>query len=193
MLDLGPGRHSQPLDCQTAGFYPCAMFSRIGADNFNIHIRCASVQGCLLPFPPGQLDWVAGIGNHADPSVQDVRCHSVSQAIPLALNFDRAQLSESLLDGINSDMCGADVPCQQLGQCRLSTSREPSEYVENRYIHCHGASRSSRSSVRALPGRERQCGRKTNLPTFSAILRYYSYSLRLIIARYSLAIMNPRN
>lgn len=80
------------------------MHRRVGADALDVHISCASGQGHLRPLAPGQLDGVAGVGDHTDTCIQDVRCHPVRQAIPLALNMDRAQVAQGLFDGVSGYM-----------------------------------------------------------------------------------------
>src|SRR5262245_64532302 len=90
----------------------------------------------LFPFASCQLDWIAGIGDYADPCVQDVGCDAVCQPIALALDVNRAHVSQRLLDSVDSQVSSTDAPCQQLCQCRLPTPRNARKYVEGRVIQC---------------------------------------------------------
>jgi hypothetical protein len=64
------------------------MFTRIGASHRDVDVLSLSPQGYLLPFAPGQLDWVAGVRDNAHPQAQIVSRDSVREAIALALDID---------------------------------------------------------------------------------------------------------
>ena len=57
------------------------------------------------------------------------------RSIALALDLDRAQHPERLLDGVDPQIRSAHTTSQQLSQRRLSARRESSEYVEDCGVH----------------------------------------------------------
>src|SRR5262249_20288167 len=123
-----------PRDRRDPCFNPLAVLSSIGAHHFDVHIVCIGMPSYLFPFASCQLDWIAGIGDYAAPCVQDVGCDAVCQPIALALNVNRAHVSQRLLDSVDSQVSSTDAPCQQLRQCRLPTPRKARKYVEGRVI-----------------------------------------------------------
>jgi len=114
------------------------MLSRIGTHYLDVHVACIVLPSYVFPFAPGQLDWIAGIGYYTEPCVQDVGCNAVGEPIAFALYVDRAQVSQRLLDRIDSQVSSTDARCQQLGQCRFSTTRKARKYVERGVIQCRG-------------------------------------------------------
>ena len=112
------------------------MLLSIGANDFDVHISCADVEGYSFPFSSGQLNRVAGVGDYVDARIQNVGRNAIGQSIPLILDVNRAQLPQRLLDRINSQVSGTNSPCQQLGHCRLPAPRQPRQNVEGHVVQC---------------------------------------------------------
>jgi hypothetical protein len=107
------------------------MLTRIGANYLYIDVLSLSLPGYLLPFTPGQLDGIAGVRHHAPPQAQIIRSDSVREAIALALYFDCAQISERLLDSIDSQINGVDSLCDYLRKRSFAAPGKAGEDIED--------------------------------------------------------------
>lgn len=90
------------------------MLLGVRANDLDVDMRRAR-DGCdLLPLASCQIDGVAGICHHTIAKAQVIESEPVRQSVAFALHVERAQVAQSLLDGIDSKMHCAKVASQSL-------------------------------------------------------------------------------
>jgi hypothetical protein len=64
--DVSPGGRLEAGDGGRSRPDPPPVLARVGAQDLDVDVPCASLFGHALPFAPGQLDGIAGVRDDAD-------------------------------------------------------------------------------------------------------------------------------
>ena len=125
------------------------MLPRIGADDLDVSMVSLRVARRSLPFLPRKFDRITRVRNDIQSEAQIVRGDSVSETVTLSLYVDGTEILQPLLDRIDSQIDGFQVPRDQLRERGLPTPWKPGEDVEHRCVEfCCRHSRPPQSNTR---------------------------------------------
>ena len=99
--NVAPRGKLEPGNVGRTGFDAQPMLVLIGTDDLDIYRASATRRGDVLPFAPGQLDWISRVGDDVSADQQIVARDAVAQAVALAFDADAADVAQRLLDGID--------------------------------------------------------------------------------------------
>lgn len=99
------------------------MLRAIAADDLYVQELCTFGLCNVLPLSPSQLNRITGIGHDTYSQAQIIRGYAICESVPFTLNLKITQVSQGLFDGIDPQVNGPEISCQQLRQRRLSRRR----------------------------------------------------------------------
>ena len=82
------------------------MLRGIATNYLHIHKFCTFSFCYTLPFPPSELNCIAGIGHNVQTKPQIIRGYTIREPISFPLDLNVTQVSQGLLDSIDSQVNG---------------------------------------------------------------------------------------